>query len=146
MRCILAALTFAAVLYGNVSAEAEKRIFVIANNADGYGVDRCLASGATCGRAVATAYCKAKDFAQAGSFRQVDREEITGRNSGGQFGLSRRSLRGIRRHRVHPLTAGTPPSPPLSTTVAPRRVFGHGRVFRVAAAKEARPLVRGAAR
>jgi hypothetical protein len=78
MRCILAALTFAAALYGNVSAAAEKRIFVIANNADGYGVDRCLASGATCGRAVATAYCQAKDFAQAASFRRVDRDEITG--------------------------------------------------------------------
>ena len=45
MRYVLAALTFAAVLYGNVSAQAEKRIFIIANNADGYGVDRCLASG-----------------------------------------------------------------------------------------------------
>jgi hypothetical protein len=78
MRCELAALTFAAVLYGNVSAEAEKRIFVIANNPDGYGVDRCLASGATCGKTVATAYCKAQDFAQAGSFRKVDRDEITG--------------------------------------------------------------------
>ena len=78
MRYVLAALTFAAVLYGNVSAQAEKRIFIIANNADGYGVDRCLASGATCGKAVATAYCKARDFAQAGSFRKVDRDEITG--------------------------------------------------------------------
>jgi hypothetical protein len=78
MRYVLAALTFAAVLYGNVSAQAEKRIFIIANNSDGYGVDRCLATGATCGKAVATAYCKARDFAQAGSFRKVDREEITG--------------------------------------------------------------------
>jgi hypothetical protein len=78
MRYLLAALTFAAALYGNVSAQAEKRIFIIANNADGYGVDRCLASGAACGAAVATAYCKARDFAQAASFRKVDRDEITG--------------------------------------------------------------------
>jgi hypothetical protein len=78
MRYVLAALTFWAVLYGNVSAQAEKRIFVIANNSDGYGVDRCLASGASCGKLVATAYCKARDFAQAASFRKVDREEITG--------------------------------------------------------------------
>jgi hypothetical protein len=78
MRYLLAALTVGAVLYGNVSAQAEKRIFIIANNSDGYGIDRCLASGAACGKAVATAYCKAREFAQAGSFRKVDREEITG--------------------------------------------------------------------
>ena len=71
-------MTFAAALCGNVSAQAEKRIFIIANNADGYGVDRCLATGATCGVAVATAYCKSRDFAQAPSFRKVDRDEITG--------------------------------------------------------------------
>ena len=62
----------------NVSAQAEKRIFIIANNADGYGVDRCLATGATCGAAVATAYCRSRDFDQAASFRKVDRDEITG--------------------------------------------------------------------
>jgi hypothetical protein len=78
MRYALAALAFAAVLYGNVSAQAERRIFIIANNADGYGVDRCLASGARCGVAVATAYCKSREFSQAASFRRVDREEITG--------------------------------------------------------------------
>jgi hypothetical protein len=60
------------------SALAEKRIFIIANNADGYGVDRCLASGANCGKAVATAYCRSQRFAQAVSYRKVDREEITG--------------------------------------------------------------------
>jgi len=78
MRYLLAALTVAAVLYGNISAQAEKRIFIIANNSDGYGVDRCLASGAACGKTVATTYCKAREFAQAGSFRKVDRAEITG--------------------------------------------------------------------
>ena len=30
-------------------------MFIIASNSDGYGVDRCLASGATCGAAIATA-------------------------------------------------------------------------------------------
>jgi hypothetical protein len=78
MRYVLAALTLAAVLYGNVSAQAEKRIFIIANNSDGYGVDRCLASGATCGKAVATAYCQTREFAKAASFRKVDRADITG--------------------------------------------------------------------
>jgi hypothetical protein len=78
MRHILAGLAMAAVLCGSVSAQAERRIFIIANNADGYGVDRCLATGATCGVAIATAYCKARDFAQAQSFHKIDREEITG--------------------------------------------------------------------
>ena len=59
-------------------AAAESRTFVIANNADGYGVDRCLASGSSCGTAAATAYCKSREFAQALSFRKVDKDDITG--------------------------------------------------------------------
>jgi hypothetical protein len=30
-------------------AVAESRVFIIANHADGYGVDRCLANGEPCG-------------------------------------------------------------------------------------------------
>lgn len=78
MRHILAGLAFAAVLCGSATAQAEKRVFIIANNADGYGVDRCLATGATCGAVVATAYCQSRDFARAQSFHKIDREEITG--------------------------------------------------------------------
>jgi hypothetical protein len=78
MRYVLAALTFAAVLYFNPSAQAEKQIFIIANNSDGYGIDRCLASGAACGAVVATAYCRSRDFSQAASYRRADRAEITG--------------------------------------------------------------------
>ena len=78
MRYLFAAIVFTAALYANVSAQAEKRIFIIANNPDGYGVDRCLSTGAACGTAVATAYCKSRDYAQAGTFRKVDRDEITG--------------------------------------------------------------------
>jgi hypothetical protein len=78
MRYALVALTIAATLAFNVTAQAEKRIFIIANNADGYGIDRCLASGATCGAAAAAAYCRSRKFRQAASFRKVDREEITG--------------------------------------------------------------------
>ena len=77
MRSLLATVTFA-ILLGASAAQAEKRIFIVANNADGYGVDRCLASGAKCGTAAATADCKTKEFAQALSFRQVDKDEITG--------------------------------------------------------------------
>ena len=69
---------FAAALYFNVSAQAEKRIFIVANYADGYGIDRCLATGAACGAAAATAYCRSRDFNQAASFRRLDRDEITG--------------------------------------------------------------------
>lgn len=78
MRFIAAALTFAAVLCGNGSVQAENRIFIIANDPDGYGVDRCLATGARCGIAVATAYCRSREFTQAASFRKVEREEIIG--------------------------------------------------------------------
>ena len=78
MRYLVAALTFMAVLYLNVSAQAEKRIFIIANNADGYGVDRCLSSGAACGAAAAASYCRSREFKSASSFRKVDRDEITG--------------------------------------------------------------------
>jgi hypothetical protein len=76
MRLHCLALALAAVLAS--PAAAETRIFIIANNADGYGVDRCLAGGETCGKPVATAYCQAQQFAQARSFRKVDRDEITG--------------------------------------------------------------------
>jgi hypothetical protein len=67
-----------ALLLGVSAAQAEKRIFIIANHSDGYGVDRCLAEGARCGAAAATALCKAREFTRAVSYRKVDREEITG--------------------------------------------------------------------
>jgi hypothetical protein len=78
MRYALAALIFSAALCSGVVAQAEKRTFIVANNADGYGVDRCLATGAACGAAAATAYCRSRDFNQAASYRQLDRDEIVG--------------------------------------------------------------------
>ena len=90
MRSLLATVAFA-MLLGTSVAQAEKRIFIVANNADGYGVDRCLASGAACGKAAAVAYCKSREFAQAVSFRHVDKDEITGAipaNAGGCKGGS----------------------------------------------------------
>ena len=103
MRYLLTAFTFVAVLCGNVSAQAEKRTFIIANNSDGYGVDRCLASGAACGKAVATAYCKAREFAQGGLLPQGRPRGDHRRDSDQQPLLPRRRLRSIRRHRVHAL-------------------------------------------
>ena len=77
MRTLLVTLTFAALL-GATAAQAERRVFIIASASDGYGVDRCLADGATCGAAAAAAYCKAREYAQALSYRKVERDEITG--------------------------------------------------------------------
>jgi hypothetical protein len=53
-------------------------MFIIPGNAGAYGIDRCLASGAACGAAVATVYCQSRQFDRALSFRKVDRDEITG--------------------------------------------------------------------
>jgi len=78
MRYVLAALTLAAALHVNVSAQAEKHTFIIASYADGYGIDRCLATGDACGAAAATAYCRSRDFDQAASYRRVDRDDVTG--------------------------------------------------------------------
>ena len=78
MRYVIAATAVAAVLLSAAAAQAEKRLFIIANDADGYGIDRCLASGESCGNAAANSYCKTREFAQALSFRKVDRDDITG--------------------------------------------------------------------
>jgi hypothetical protein len=73
-------LGFAAVLCIGfaASAQAERRMFIIANDGDGYGIDRCLAAGDRCGAAAANAYCRTHEFIQAASYRQVDRDDITG--------------------------------------------------------------------
>lgn len=78
MRFALAVLILIAAFAPPAAAQAEKRIFIVANNADGYGVDRCLATGASCGAAVARAYCRARDYAQVVSYRKADQSEITG--------------------------------------------------------------------
>jgi hypothetical protein len=78
MRFSIAACAAISVLLCAASAQAEKRVFIIANDGDGYGVDTCLASGGPCGAAVANSYCHSREFAQATSFRKVDRDDITG--------------------------------------------------------------------
>ena len=67
-----------AFLAAATAASAETRVFIIANQADGYGVDQCLAKGDKCGAHAARSYCRSRDFAQASSYRRVDPEEITG--------------------------------------------------------------------
>jgi hypothetical protein len=71
MRVLTAAI-FAASFVA-APAHAEQRIFVVANNPEGYGIDRCLAAGAPCGTAVAAAFCQAREFNRALSFRRLDR-------------------------------------------------------------------------
>lgn len=77
MRTLFAGLTLLLCLASAAQA-AERRMFIIANDADGYGVDRCLANGEKCGAAAANAYCKTREFASAATYHKVDREEITG--------------------------------------------------------------------
>ncbi len=81
---ILAAVTVAAVSVVVIAAsgsESEARPksqdFVIAGS-DGYGTQECLASRSDCGRIVADAWCEAKGFRTASSYRQLGRDEITG--------------------------------------------------------------------
>src|SRR5262245_39420303 len=77
MRLAFVTVMFA-LLASATSAQAERRVFIIANHADGYGIDRCLADGSPCGAAAAAAYCKSRDFAHAVSYSRVDKDEITG--------------------------------------------------------------------
>ena len=67
-------------------AQAERKVFIISSNAGGYGIDRCLANGEKCGAAAANSYCKTQNFADAASYRKVDRDEITGSIPAGPAG------------------------------------------------------------
>jgi hypothetical protein len=60
------------------AASADSRVFIIANQSDGYGIDQCLAKSEKCGAHAALAYCKSREFAQATSYRRVDPDEVTG--------------------------------------------------------------------
>src|SRR5438105_3184230 len=77
MRSVPAFLACVFLLNASV-AWADSRVFIIANQADGYGVDQCLAKGETCGAHAARSYCQSRDFAQATSYRRVEPDEITG--------------------------------------------------------------------
>ena len=77
MRTVLVTLTVLLCLSLATSAQAERRMFIVANDADGYGIDRCLASGEKCGAAAANAYCKTQAFAQAATYHKADRGDLT---------------------------------------------------------------------
>jgi hypothetical protein len=75
---IFDALLVCALLFVASAAHADSRVFIIANQADGYGVDQCLAKGDKCGAHAARSYCQSREFAQATAYRRVDPDEITG--------------------------------------------------------------------
>jgi hypothetical protein len=77
MRSISAVLAFV-FIFATSAASADSRVFIVANQADGYGVDECLANGEKCGAHAARSYCQSRDFAQASSYRRVDPDEVTG--------------------------------------------------------------------
>ncbi len=84
MRLLIAPVTVLSLLTACIAAGAETKIFIVENHRDGYGVDQCLASGANCGKPVASAYCQSRKFDAAVSFRKVDNDEITGGSGGAE--------------------------------------------------------------
>ena len=77
MRFVSALLACAFVAAAS-AASADSRVFIVANQSDGYGVDQCLARGEKCGAHAARSYCQSRDFADASSYRRLDPDEITG--------------------------------------------------------------------
>jgi hypothetical protein len=75
---VLVRLLATAVVVTASAALADSRVFIIANQSDGYGIDQCLASGDKCGAPMARAYCQQRNFADASEFRRLDPDEITG--------------------------------------------------------------------
>ena len=59
-------------------AYADSRVFIVANQPDGYGIDQCLASGERCGASAARMYCESHQFARASSYHRIENDEITG--------------------------------------------------------------------
>ena len=82
MRLPPALLASALLLAATSAASADSRIFIVANQADGYGVDECLAEGHKCGAHAARSFCQSREFAQASAYRRVERDELTAAVSG----------------------------------------------------------------
>ncbi len=64
-------------LLASAPAQADSHIFIVANHADGYGIDQCLALGERCGAHAAHSYCRSRDFVQATAYRRVKPDEMT---------------------------------------------------------------------
>jgi hypothetical protein len=77
MKIIFVVLT-AIFAVASSAALADSRVFIVANQSDGYGIDQCLAKGEKCGAPAALSYCKSREFTQAVAYRRVDPDEVTG--------------------------------------------------------------------
>ena len=77
MKSILALVAFATLCAAS-AAQADNRVFIVANQSDGYGIDECLANGEKCGAHAARSYCQSRDFVEATEYRRVDSDEVTG--------------------------------------------------------------------
>ena len=77
MRLPSALLASAFLLAASSAASADSRVFIVANQADGYGVDECLAEGHKCGAHAARSFCQSREFAQASAYRRVEPNEVT---------------------------------------------------------------------
>ena len=86
LKVSLAAIAFIAMTASGQAAG--RHMFIIGNDANGYGVDRCLAKGEKCGAAAANAYCHTQKYAHAAYYRKVARSEITGAIPGTESGCS----------------------------------------------------------
>jgi hypothetical protein len=75
---LLPMLLACASLLAAPAARADSRIFIVENQADGYGVDQCLANGEKCGAHAAASYCQSRDFSQASAYRRIEPDEVTG--------------------------------------------------------------------
>jgi len=85
IRSVLSCL----LLLSATTAHADTRTFIIANQADGYGVDQCLANGEPCGSYAAQSYCQSREFAKATTYHRIDATDVTGAvpvSSGGSCG------------------------------------------------------------
>jgi hypothetical protein len=76
LRGIAAPLAIAAIVASALAAHAETKVFFVENQPDGYGIDQCLASGAKCGKPMASAYCQSRQYGGVVSFRKVDLDEL----------------------------------------------------------------------
>jgi hypothetical protein len=75
---LLPALFVCVALAAASPAAADSKVYIIANQPDGYGIDQCLANSERCGAHAAAAYCQARDFAKATAYRRIDPDEVTG--------------------------------------------------------------------
>ena len=77
MRLSSALLACGLLVAAFTAASADSRVFIVANQADGYGVDECLAQGHKCGAHAARSFCQSREFAQATTYRRVGPDELT---------------------------------------------------------------------